>query len=338
MARIILGLDVGGANLKAATTARECASVPFPLWQEPHNLPRALGELAAKFPDAEELAVTMTGELCDCFATKRDGVNAILNAVLNVSRSRPIRVWGTDGIFRNSEEARREHRVVAAANWHALATWCGDFIPEGPGLLVDVGSTTTDIIPICNGLPVSRGKTDTERMAHGELLYTGVRRTPVCAILGTMVAAELFATTADGYLLLDALPEDASRTDTADGRPFTRDYAHARMARMLCADADDVSHAATLDMATLMESRQLVVLIDGIKRAEQHAWKFKSEKPGQRTYAVVAGSGEFLARKAVAQARIHSDDVRLLSEELGPALSACAPAYAVAVLAKERPA
>src|SRR5204862_310638 len=103
----ILGLDVGGANLKAATADRRAVSVPFALWKQPDRLPAALGELVGRFPDADELAVTMTGELCDCFETKRDGVNAILTAVLNVSRSRPIRVRTTDGVFVDTETARR---------------------------------------------------------------------------------------------------------------------------------------------------------------------------------------------------------------------------------------
>src|SRR5213078_4559205 len=88
----ILGLDIGGANLKAATADRRAVSVPFALWKQPEKLPAALVELVAQFPDAEELAVTMTGELCDCFETKRDGVNAIIAAVRFASAGRRIRV------------------------------------------------------------------------------------------------------------------------------------------------------------------------------------------------------------------------------------------------------
>ena len=125
MATTILGLDIGGANLKAATADKRAISVPFPLWKQPEKLSAALTELVAKFPDAEELAVTMTGELCDCFETKRDGVHAIIKAVRGASARRPIRVWSTDGVFLNSEEAKQDHLKVAAANWHALATFAG---------------------------------------------------------------------------------------------------------------------------------------------------------------------------------------------------------------------
>ena len=91
MAPTILGLDIGGANLKAATADKRAVSVPFPLWKQPEKLPAALGELVAQFGEVHEFAVTMTGELCDCFETKQQGVTAIVNAVLNVSRAWPVR-------------------------------------------------------------------------------------------------------------------------------------------------------------------------------------------------------------------------------------------------------
>src|SRR6476619_5705885 len=125
MATTILGLDIGGANLKAATPDKRAVSVPFPLWKQPDRLPAALAELVARFPDAEELAVTMTGELCDCYETKRDGVIAIIKAVRFASGGKRIRVWSTDGAFVDSEEAKRKHLKVASANWHALATFAG---------------------------------------------------------------------------------------------------------------------------------------------------------------------------------------------------------------------
>ncbi len=128
---VVLGLDIGGANLKAATADKRAVSVPFPLWKQPDRLPAALAELVAKFPGADELAVTMTGELCDCFETKREGVSAIVAAVRFASGGRPIRVWSTDGVFLNSEEAKQNHMKVAAANWHALATFAGRYVPGG---------------------------------------------------------------------------------------------------------------------------------------------------------------------------------------------------------------
>lgn len=364
MAQTILGLDIGGANLKAATPDKRAVSVPFPLWKQPDALPKALADLVAKFPDADELAVTMTGELCDCFETKREGVHAIIKAVRSASGGRRIRVWSTDGEFLDSEQAKANHLKVAAANWHALATFAGSYVPEGRAILVDVGSTTTDVIPLLDGKPVPKGLTDYDRLFTGELLYTGVRRTPVCAIVNTTVAAELFATALDAYLMLGLVAEGPDDRDTADGRPATKAHARARLARMYCGDVDEVREDVVMSIAEAVLARQLegihrcigaaefrlydltyrptdpqvLAMLEATPAADRGlalswAMAHEAEQPPPAV-CVVAGSGEFLARKAIEYPSRH--DGISLSDRLGPDVSACAPAYAVAVLAAER--
>ena len=344
----ILGLDIGGANLKAATPDKRAISVPFPLWKQPDKLPAALAELVAKFPDAEELAITMTGELCDCFETKRDGVHAIIAATRFASAGRRIRVWSTDGAFVDSEEAKRDHLKVASANWHALATFAGRYVPEGRTILIDVGSTTTDIIPILDGKPVPEGKTDHDRIFTRELLYTGVRRTPVCALLGWNGTAEFFATTLDVYLTLGMIPENMADTDTADGRPATKAHARARLCRMLGGDAETVAveNIKSLVEGLYEQQRDRIQYCEAIVRSRLETMP-SSRMPGyatnpeldelsagDRVTYIVSGAGEFLARRAACLLDEPGEDISL-TDRLGPAVSACAPAYAVAVLATE---
>ncbi|MBA4063773.1 MAG: H4MPT-linked C1 transfer pathway protein [Isosphaera sp.] len=338
----VLGLDIGGANLKAATRDKRAASVPFALWKQPDKLPAALADLVAKFPDAEELAVTMTGELCDCFETKRDGVAAILAAVRFASGGRRIRVWSTDGVFVTADEAKADHLKVAAANWHALATFAGQYTFNRPGILIDTGSTTTDVIPLLHGKPMARGRTDRERLRSGELVYTGVRRTPVAAVLGSTVAAEYFATTHDAYLLLGKVAEDPADRDTADGRPATLPFAHARLARMIGGDAETVTREEAAGLAEEVMDKQIRLIEYGIAQAGGTLRSIlrASELPAGVRF-VVSGSGEFVLRELFARGlKLDRDvvglgQVRSLTDQLGPAVSACAPAYAVAVLAAE---
>jgi len=332
MPPLVLGIDIGGANLKAATADRRAASVPFALWKQPDALPAALAALVARFPDAAEFAVTMTGELCDCFETKRDGVNAILDAVEYAAAGRRVRVWSTDGAFVDIPAARADHLKVAAANWHALATFAGRFAPHEGGLLLDIGSTTTDIVPLDHGVPATRGTTDPARLAAQELVYVGVRRTPVCAVVNERTAAELFATTQDVYVVLGLLPEDAADRDTADGRPLTVEKSLARLARMLGGDTETLTEDAVIRFAAEVHGR----LLDRLTSAARHAYYASPGAPELRTL-IVSGSGEFLARRVVETGMSGAPVGRVVSltDELGPAASACAPAFAVAVLAGE---
>ena len=274
-------------------------------------------------PKSDFVAVTMTGELCDCFESKRQGVEAILDAVRLAADTTPILVWTTTGSFKDSKDARVDYLRTAAANWLALATFAGRFVPSETGLLIDLGSTTTDIVPLINGRPVPRGITDPERLRCRELIYTGVRRTPVCALLGGEGAAEFFATTLDVYLLLGEIPPDPNDRRTADGRPATVQAAHARMARMMCADSETCSVETAMKVARELYARQSTLLQDAVAQVS-------ARLPSSPTTAVISGSGEFLARRLVCEAKTIS-----LAEKLGPAISSAACAYAVAMLARE---
>jgi probable H4MPT-linked C1 transfer pathway protein len=325
----VLGLDIGGANLKAAHTRGAARLRPFALWKDPAGLPDALRSLLHEMPSFDLLAVTMTGELCDCFETKRQGVAAILDAVEAVAGRSLVRVWRTDGRLVDAATARQTPLRTAAANWHALAVYAGRHAPAGPALLLDVGSTTTDVIPLQDGRPVPKGLTDPERLRSGELVYTGVRRTPLCALLGARGAAELFATTLDVFLVLGGLEEDAADFDTADGRPATRAAAHARLARMLCADVETSTEEERRKLAELALLRQVGHLTGAVEGVAKRL-------SGPPRTVVLSGSGEFLARVVLQEQKAFPPcRVVFLSQALGPDLSRAACAFAVAVLAGE---
>jgi probable H4MPT-linked C1 transfer pathway protein len=325
----VLGLDVGGANLKMAHVAGFAVQRPFPLWKQPNQLAAALRDLLVQSPPFDRLAMTMTGELCDCFETKRQGVGAILDAVREAAGDLPVFIWTTNGRFVDPAAARHEWLTVAAANWYAAATWAGRFTPTGGALLIDAGSTTTDIIPLWNGKPIPDGLTDPDRLKSGELVYTGARRTPVCALLHGEGMAELFATTLDVCLLLERRPDAPDDCDTADGRPATRAFAHARLARMLGGDGEMTSIAETRHLAEQVAKRQTELILTAATRVA-------ARLPQKPSTLLTAGSGEHLIDDAIALdlglARLKRIS---LSATLGPAISHAVCAYAVAILASE---
>lgn len=322
---MIVGLDIGGANLKAATATGPALSRRFALYRHPDRLADELRTLLASFPAATSLAVTMTGELCDCFPTKRAGVLTILAAVASLPL--PARVYLTDGRLVPLDEARSEPLLAAASNWLALATMAARLVGRRPALLLDIGSTTTDAIPLLDGVPVPVGRTDPERLQSGELLYQGVRRTPVCALLGVAGAAEFFATLHDVHLLLGNIAEDASDTDTADGRPAIIEAARDRLARMVLADRETVTPGEVRVLAERLAYWQRAGVLRMVDLVA-------GRLPSPPEVIVVAGSGRFLALDV---ARATGAEVLDLAEVWGPDRASAACAVALALLAEDAP-
>ena len=350
----ILGLDIGGANIKAADEAGRAVSRPFAIWRQPEQLEDQITSILNEFPQTDRLALTMTAELADCFSTKSEGVRFIINAVensidasvssragVNSSSVQPPRfnlmTWTTDARFVSPDEARESSMRVAAANWNALATWSMKFAPSGSGVLIDIGTTTTDIIPFEDGKPVPIGLTDVNRLQSGELSYSGIRRTPLCAVAHSVplengycsLAAEVFATTLDVHLLLGDIAEDAQDLDTANGKPATKQAAHDRIARMLCCDRDEVSYEQAVHIAMFLADVQRQRLAGSLERVI-------NRRSSACSTIIVSGSGSFLARQLIHENRKTKDaTVISLADQFSPEIAEAACAYAVAQLASK---
>ncbi|WP_437227572.1 hydantoinase/oxoprolinase family protein [Planctomicrobium sp. SH661] len=332
-----IGLDIGGANLKGSDGLKRTLSVPFPLWQKPDELSTAIGNLLDSFDENAPVAVTMTGELADCFRTREEGVRQILSAVQQVTAGRTVLVWQTTGEFVSIPEAQEFPVLAAAANWHALATWAGRMAPVGSSLLIDIGSTTTDFIPIEDGVPLPEGRTDLERLESGELQYLGVRRTPVCSLLQELpvrgqrvsIARELFATTLDVHLWLGQIAESPEDLKTANGKPATKVEAADRLARMVCSDMNDLGSDEINEIAESVFRRQLEILHEGLQKV--------IARISPPTSILLTGEGTFLARQLLESLGFSPPGVELivLEEALGESHSQGACAFAIARLASE---
>lgn len=341
MSQRTLGVDIGGANLKVAASDGRSASEAFPMWKESEQLTTRLSALFDRAGSFERLAVAMTGELADCFPSKSVGVAFIVDATLAAAGDRAVRFYSQRDRWVDGAAAKERVLDVAAANWHATASFVGRFAapglaPAGSALFIDAGSTTVDVIPLEDGKPASVGRTDTERLLSGELVYSGVERTPIFALNRVFqyrdrecpVAAELFATTADAYLLLGELPEEAENCDTANGKPRTRVETIRRLARTFCADELEFHESDALDLAQQVQRRQTNLIADAVRRVI-HRLNGRVQK------AILAGHGSFLVRQAFDTLKMTDVPIVDLAETIGADASRAASAYAVACLAEE---
>ena len=328
----MLGWDVGGVNTKAARVQDgrilAARAVPYEIQRDPAALAPLLAQLAHDLDsDREDAhAVTMTAELSQLFRTKREGVGFVLDAIAAAFPAALVRVWSVDARWRTPAEARREPLAVAAANWSATARVVGRLVPDC--LLIDVGSTTTDVIPIVGGAPATSSQTDMDRLREGELVYTGAVRTPIEAIAPTVpvrgravaVSAEGFALAGDVHLWRGELAPADYSVPTPDGRPATRDFAGERLARLVCADREMLEDGDLGHIADAVREAQVARIGAAVDRQ-------RARHPALR-HAVVTGLGDFLAAAA---ARRSGLQVVHLADTLGPA-ARHAPAAAVALL------
>jgi probable H4MPT-linked C1 transfer pathway protein len=313
---MILGLDIGGANTKAASSDGVLAeSVYLPLWKHA-LLEEVLGRFAARRPEA--VAVVITGELADCFSCKREGISALTGAVRKAF-SCPVYFWGADGF------SWTDPMELAAANWAASAALLAREV--GDCLFVDMGSTTTDLIPIRDGKALA-ARTDFMRLAAGELVYMGLLRTrldallPVARVGGWRVplAPEYFAIMADARLGLGEIGEQRYSCETPDGAGKDRLAALRRLARSVCADLEEIGEPAALAIARQACERQMSILVEALERQVQ--------SHGLRR-VVAAGIGEGLIAEAAA---FLGFECLPLSQIYGEKISDVFPAYAVARL------
>lgn len=333
----VIGCDIGGANLKLANRHGKCISRTFPMWMKADQLAVALRELLIEFQltSTTQLAVTMTGELADCFATRREGVQKILAQVEQAFAPERTQVYAVGNHWMSTREAVAAPWEVAASNWHALATWLGQFMEPSIDLVLDIGSTTVDIIPMQTGKhgfasPATKARTDRQRLELGQLVYTGLERTPVAAIVNELtvsgnrcpVMAERFATSDDCYVALQLTPESPDDCDSADNRPRTQANAHARLARMIGEDSETLPFESAQTIAAQIIDAQATQIATAIAR----------NLPASATRIAAVGHGRALALRAIAKLRHPVPEVLWLADRISPSAARCAPALAVANL------
>ncbi len=340
-ARGILGWDIGGAHVKLARCSASgrllgARQYPCPLWQ---GLDRLDALLAAIHREVDlhryRHAVTMTGELADIFRDRRRGVRQLLALFLRYADARRVRVYTTSGRLRSPDFAYLNTEQAASANWHATARLVGRSVPEA--LLIDIGSTTTDLVPIHRGAVCAHGYTDAERLQSGELLYTGVVRTPLYAVAARApldgmwqpLAAETFATSGDVHVLTNRLPARHYQSDTADGAGLGPGDCARRLARMFGRDASTGSLETWRRLARYFSAAQQYMIACAVER-------ILSRRAASPNVALVgAGCGRFLVRDlARRNARPYVDIARVLRSPSAfrDIAAVCASAAAVAQL------
>lgn len=255
----MIGIDVGGANLKVVDESG--VHIHYcPLWEKAPIVETLRPYVEHGHNGA---VVVMSGELADCFENKLQGISFIVGEVQKAFPG--ARFYGMDAKFHEQPVPQ-----LAAANWLASADYLRTKYPDA--ILLDIGSTTADIIPLGNfeGL---LGLTDLNRLQKGFLLYTGMLRTNIAAILQavdlngiqTPISSEYFAISADAHLVLGHITPDEYTCDTPDHKEKTRTASLKRLARVVCADLDEIGEEGALQIARQAHERQKTAVCDAVR-------------------------------------------------------------------------
>lgn len=242
----IAAWDVGGAHLKCALFTNNgnlirVSQNPTPLWKGEQSLKKCLLGFKDTYPDIRHV-ITMTAELVDYYANREEGVLRLAEIFIEIYSSECVYFYAADDGFIEYADIANKIEAIASMNWHATAAYAS--INCDAGILIDIGSSTCDIIPYANRRVLAMGKSDHQRLLNQELLYFGVVRTAIMAVCDELewrgescsVMNELFATTADVYRLLQYLQERDDLYETADGKDKTVSASAKRLARMIALD------------------------------------------------------------------------------------------------------
>ncbi len=267
----IAGFDIGGANTDLAVVDfDENGSIIsintdylyLPMWKDKEELSQVLITLLdSEIDEIQGIGVCMTAELVDAYHTKTEGVLDIASKVRE-SFNLPIGYVGLNGLI-DYNELLRNPSQAAAANWVATSQLAAKINPDC--IMIDTGSTTTDIIPLKNGRECSYGRSDLERLQTGELVYTGTLRTNVATIVDkvplddnwTRVASELFAISADTNLLLGNISENDYNCETPDGNGKSRRDCMRRISRVICGDLDILNPHDIMEISEFIVKKQV---------------------------------------------------------------------------------
>jgi (4-(4-[2-(gamma-L-glutamylamino)ethyl]phenoxymethyl)furan-2-yl)methanamine synthase len=332
---VVIGWDIGGAHLKAARVkdgrVEAVVQAATPLWLGLDSLESAFDVLCAQLGRADRHVITMTGELCDAFPSRREGVAGLAAIAANhIAPSIPMIYAGRAGFVELGKAAARA-ADIASANWHASAALVALRLRDA--LFIDIGSTTADLIPIVAGKVAAVGYSDAERLVSGELVYTGMTRSFVMSLAcrapfrgaWTSLMNEYFASSADVHRILGDLPDDADKMSTADGREKTVEASRARLARMIGREADEGADSEWTGLAAWFAEAQIRQITDAA------SLRLSRNDMAVAAPVVAAGVGEGLAAEAAR--RLRRPCLGFSSLIAAPAeASHCAPAVAVALL------
>ena len=342
-----LGLDIGGAHLKACLIKNDtflklikADLFKTPIWESKNSLVLILRKIEKQWNirGDVQINITMTAEMADCFKNRREGVQNILSIIKRTLSAGNLKIYSAKGL-KNIKTTFKNYKQFASANWYATADILSKL--EKNCFLIDIGSTTTDIVPIkCGKILSPTSSTDHLRLQRGELVYLGVFRTSLSSIKKqllfrskmTNVIRENFASTADLFRLTEKINSKYDLYPTQDGKSKSKLATRQRLARIIGLDANDVTTEELNGFALQIKQIFVSEIIENLEKVRRH-YSMCSGTP-----IIVTGSGKFLAAEIQNQVKcqtiiysdLFSEHIKIPQSKIDD-IDSCATAFSLAI-------
>jgi uncharacterized hydantoinase/oxoprolinase family protein len=174
---MIFGVDIGGVNIKVTCLDRMEGQVKV---QSGSFIFKGRGEMIEKLislvPHPDIVVITQT--MCASrrfFSSFREGTHYIVDLTERLFGEK-VRYLGLSYKLYGPEEAKKDYLNVACRNWVATCYLTSYLNLFENGLVVDCGTTSTDIVPVLGSTPVTLDDNDRfyTRLKTGELFWSGL--------------------------------------------------------------------------------------------------------------------------------------------------------------------
>ncbi len=294
-----LGIDIGGAHIKLVgldekknviiVKYRKCY-----IWKDPQKL---LGEI--KFINSlsknKEVVcgITMTAELCDIFSTRKSGAKTLRNKCRKI-KFKKLFYENSKKVFESIDKSNPVNFM--SMNWHAAGRFIAKFLENA--ILIDLGSTTTDFICIKNNKIMNIGFDDFSRLQNGELLYTGIIRTPIFGIENSVnlnskefnIIPEFFSRTSDLYRVQGKIKKIFDIDEEADLSSKSINSSYRRIARSFGLDLSNQNKKIIHKLSKKITEQQLNLISENVDKL------IKKFGMTQKTPLILAGIGQEILR------------------------------------------
>lgn len=332
-----LGIDIGGAHLKVIGIDKN-NKVQFVdysncrIWEDIRLLKEKFVCLSKTFGNESiKCGITMSAELCDNFKSRKHGALILTEKCKHLKFNNFFYVKSSKTFLKEPK-----FKELISMNWHSVGRLFEKKVENA--IIVDFGSTTTDLICIKNKKLVNKFFDDFSRINNFELLYTGFTRTPIFGITNEIcigknklkIIPEFFSNTSDVYRILKKLKRKIDIDITADRSQKTIKDSFRRLSRSFGFDYHNKYQVKLKQICNEISSTQLNQIMNAVKKLE--------DRFSMKNFTVISSGigqevlSDFFKRKKFKTKYLHSF---LSKSDLNKKASFHAPALAIALLLKE---